>query len=185
VTTNSSQLLPKMRFIPSHSCWHKNSEVGTSLRFETLVKAKTLSVNETCYVPLLLVFLIKTLLTPQFAVTWISFLLSHRYLLTFLSFLCYKVVQIWPGQIVTSLHTIIPGHIWTTLYLPLISISSVVLHTLLFLSFPHFWFPFHYNLAFSSFSFSFYAPPYWALSLFQPRYESTHRISLRVNHLTK
>jgi hypothetical protein len=26
------------------------------------------------------------------------------------------VVQIWPGQTVTSLHTISPGHIWTTLY---------------------------------------------------------------------
>jgi hypothetical protein len=29
----------------------------------------------------------------------------------------YKVVQIWPGQTVTCLHTISPGHIWTTLYL--------------------------------------------------------------------
>jgi hypothetical protein len=28
----------------------------------------------------------------------------------------YMVVQIWPGQTVTSLHTISPGHIWTTLY---------------------------------------------------------------------
>jgi hypothetical protein len=28
----------------------------------------------------------------------------------------YKVVQIWPGQIVTCLHTNRPGHIWTTLY---------------------------------------------------------------------
>jgi hypothetical protein len=28
----------------------------------------------------------------------------------------YKVVQIWPGQTVTSLQTISPGHIWTTLY---------------------------------------------------------------------
>jgi hypothetical protein len=27
-----------------------------------------------------------------------------------------KVVQIWPGQTVTCLHTISPGHIWTTLY---------------------------------------------------------------------
>jgi hypothetical protein len=27
----------------------------------------------------------------------------------------YKVVQIWPGQTVTSLHTNRPGHIWTTL----------------------------------------------------------------------
>jgi hypothetical protein len=26
------------------------------------------------------------------------------------------VVQIWPGQTVTCLHTISPGHIWTTLY---------------------------------------------------------------------
>jgi hypothetical protein len=29
----------------------------------------------------------------------------------------YRVVQIWPGQTVTSLHTISPGHIWTTLYI--------------------------------------------------------------------
>jgi hypothetical protein len=28
----------------------------------------------------------------------------------------YKVVQIWPGQTVTCLHTISSGHIWTTLY---------------------------------------------------------------------
>jgi hypothetical protein len=28
----------------------------------------------------------------------------------------YEVVQIWPGQTVTCLHTISPGHIWTTLY---------------------------------------------------------------------
>jgi hypothetical protein len=28
----------------------------------------------------------------------------------------YKVVQIWPGQTVTCLHTNTPGHIWTTLY---------------------------------------------------------------------
>jgi hypothetical protein len=27
----------------------------------------------------------------------------------------YKVVQIWPGQTVTCLHTISPGRIWTTL----------------------------------------------------------------------
>jgi hypothetical protein len=28
----------------------------------------------------------------------------------------YKVVQIWPRQTVTCLHTNRPGHIWTTLY---------------------------------------------------------------------
>jgi hypothetical protein len=28
----------------------------------------------------------------------------------------YKVVQIWPGQTVTYLHTNRPGYIWTTLY---------------------------------------------------------------------
>jgi hypothetical protein len=28
----------------------------------------------------------------------------------------YKVVQIWPGQTVTCLHTYRPGHIWTALY---------------------------------------------------------------------
>jgi hypothetical protein len=32
-------------------------------------------------------------------------------------YLClYKMVQIWPGQTVTSLHTNSRGHIWTTLY---------------------------------------------------------------------
>jgi hypothetical protein len=30
-----------------------------------------------------------------------------------------KVVQIWPGQTVTCLHTNSPGHIWTTLYIRL------------------------------------------------------------------
>jgi hypothetical protein len=29
----------------------------------------------------------------------------------------YKVVQMWPWQTVTCLHTNSPGHIWTTLYL--------------------------------------------------------------------
>jgi hypothetical protein len=29
----------------------------------------------------------------------------------------YKVIQIWPGQTVTCLHTNNPGHIWTTLYI--------------------------------------------------------------------
>jgi hypothetical protein len=29
----------------------------------------------------------------------------------------YHVVQIWPGQTVTCLHTNSPGHIWTTLYI--------------------------------------------------------------------
>jgi hypothetical protein len=38
-------------------------------------------------------------------------------------FVLYKVVQIWPGQSVTCLHTNSPGHIWTTLY----KISTVVL----------------------------------------------------------
>jgi hypothetical protein len=28
----------------------------------------------------------------------------------------YKMVQIWPGQTVTCLHTNSPGHIWTALY---------------------------------------------------------------------
>ena len=35
----------------------------------------------------------------------------------------HKVVQIWPGQTVTCLHTNSPGHIWTTLY-----ISSIKSH---------------------------------------------------------
>jgi hypothetical protein len=36
----------------------------------------------------------------------------------------YKVVQIWPGQTVTCLHTISPGHIGTTLYISWSSWSS-------------------------------------------------------------
>jgi hypothetical protein len=47
----------------------------------------------------------------------------------------YKVVQIWPGQTVTCLHTNSPGHIWTTLligrnpkeYKQIIQISMAVL----------------------------------------------------------
>jgi hypothetical protein len=43
--------------------------------------------------------------------------------------LIYNVVQIWPGQTVTCLHTISPDHIWTTLYLtmsfPLINVSNL------------------------------------------------------------
>jgi hypothetical protein len=39
----------------------------------------------------------------------------------------YKVVQIWPGQTVTNLHTISPGHIWTTLYLEQVPAASVVM----------------------------------------------------------
>jgi hypothetical protein len=40
---------------------------------------------------------------------------------TYWAFYCFnfglcKVVQIWPGQTVTCLHTNRPGHIWTTLY---------------------------------------------------------------------
>ena len=34
----------------------------------------------------------------------------------YVPFYSYKVVQIWPGQTVTCLHTNRPGHIWTTLY---------------------------------------------------------------------
>ena len=39
----------------------------------------------------------------------------------------YKVVQIWPGQTVTCLHTDRPGYIWTTLYsLPITRNKSVL-----------------------------------------------------------
>jgi hypothetical protein len=37
----------------------------------------------------------------------------------------YKVVQIWPGQTVTCLHTNRPGHIWTTLYICALSMFEV------------------------------------------------------------
>ena len=39
----------------------------------------------------------------------------------------YKVVQIWPGQTVTCLHTNRPGHIWTTLYFLTLSTRSILL----------------------------------------------------------
>jgi hypothetical protein len=38
----------------------------------------------------------------------------------------YKVIQIWPGQTMTCLHTISPGHIWTTLYFGQIVIKVLV-----------------------------------------------------------
>jgi hypothetical protein len=43
--------------------------------------------------------------------------------------LLYKVVQIWPGQTVTCLHTNSPGHIWTTLYIQtLLHVSAPLGH---------------------------------------------------------
>jgi hypothetical protein len=39
----------------------------------------------------------------------------------------YKVVQIWPGQTVTYLHTISPGHIWTTLYIHYTVVSRLII----------------------------------------------------------
>ena len=36
------------------------------------------------------------------------------------------MVQIWPGQTVTCLHTISPGHIWTTLYIQQININATL-----------------------------------------------------------
>jgi hypothetical protein len=48
----------------------------------------------------------------------------------YLSIRC-KVVQIWPKQTVTCLHTNSPGHIWTTLYLPPnVAVRSVQFFTL-------------------------------------------------------
>jgi hypothetical protein len=39
----------------------------------------------------------------------------------------YKVVQIWPGQTVTCLHTSSPGHIWTTLYIVTCGLSGITI----------------------------------------------------------
>jgi hypothetical protein len=51
----------------------------------------------------------------------LSILIHYTRLLNMLlvcDYVCmYKVVQIWPGQTVTCLHTNSPGHIWTTLYI--------------------------------------------------------------------
>ena len=64
----------------------------------------------------------------------ISDSLSDNPAIAGLKFLClcgwmrapmYKVVQIWPGQTVTCLHTNRPGHIWTTLYVCMHSNMSV------------------------------------------------------------
>jgi hypothetical protein len=49
------------------------------------------------------------------------------------SFTIYKVVQIWPGQTVTGLHTNSPGHIWTTLYMYHYGIGADVLNVQEFL----------------------------------------------------
>ena len=38
----------------------------------------------------------------------------------------YKVVQIWPGQTVTCLHTNSPSHIWTTLYMTRLVSSDMI-----------------------------------------------------------
>ena len=46
------------------------------------------------------------------------------WLLLLLLLLIYKVVHIWPGLITACLHTISPGHIWTTLYNNVMSKSS-------------------------------------------------------------
>ena len=51
-----------------------------------------------------------------------------RYILEDLSIYKYKVVQIWPGQTVTCLHTISPGHIWTTLYIRIIVRQARIPH---------------------------------------------------------
>jgi hypothetical protein len=37
----------------------------------------------------------------------------------------YKVVQIWPGQTVTCLHTNSSGHIWTTLYYVICNVYNI------------------------------------------------------------
>jgi hypothetical protein len=45
----------------------------------------------------------------------VSFHRCSAFIHPFVTNAIYKVVQIWPGQTVTRLHTISPGHIWTTL----------------------------------------------------------------------
>jgi hypothetical protein len=40
----------------------------------------------------------------------------------------YKVVQIWPGLIVSKQVTVCPGHIWTTLYIVINNLISIVIH---------------------------------------------------------
>jgi hypothetical protein len=63
------------------------------------------------YIPHALYFYCKVLSFFSFCLGHVSYLLKLQCLLT------YKVVQIWPGQTVTCLHTNRPGHIWSTLYM--------------------------------------------------------------------
>jgi hypothetical protein len=42
---------------------------------------------------------------------------KKKRILRVMSVVYYKMVQIWPGQTVTCLHTNSPDHIWTTFYI--------------------------------------------------------------------
>jgi hypothetical protein len=61
--------------------------------------------------------------------TWQTFYPPLPHVSKGISFMLYRVVQIWPRQTVTSLHTNSPGHIWTTLYLVLAG-RSLMTYTL-------------------------------------------------------
>jgi hypothetical protein len=71
------------------------------------------------------------------SVTFRSLTTAGRSLFTCLKVIyiyIYKVVQIWPGQTVTCLHTNSPGHIWTTLYIN-VGLSEIKMSRV------HMWFP--------------------------------------------
>ena len=50
---------------------------------------------------------------------------GKKYIYIYIRYKMYKVVQIWPGQTVTCLHTYSPGHIWTTLYVLVFSTTLI------------------------------------------------------------
>jgi hypothetical protein len=64
------------------------------------VRAHQLVYNNTCF-----------FILPRVSAVYLTIITEAKILRT------YKVVEIWPGQTVTCLHTNSPGHIWTTLYI--------------------------------------------------------------------
>jgi hypothetical protein len=66
--------------------------------------------------PLNFLLLLQALQLQSFNVLAFSTIFFHLCRSWMHYFQLYKVVQIWPGQTVTCLHTNRPGHIWITLY---------------------------------------------------------------------
>jgi hypothetical protein len=105
----------RIRFIPSHSIPVRHTLTSSPTHAQQQEQRSRTSATDSKrhdpthplkHIPFLIVFFCTLfVLNP-----WHSRLSVKR-------MYSYKVVQIWPGQTVTCLHTISPGHIWTTLYL--------------------------------------------------------------------